>query len=79
MVRIYVEAYDKDGLQILGNLDGQRSWQGTDHKRTAWYKELKNPTRKYPRVMQWKIVSGDPLRCLTTLETIANPNHPDWY
>lgn len=29
-MRIYVEAYYDDGSPILGNLDGQCFWQGTN-------------------------------------------------
>lgn len=42
-MRFYVKAYslvDGQPVQILGNLDGQRSWQGKCFWRAKWYKRL---------------------------------------
>lgn len=79
-MRYYVEAYAPDGLQILGNLDGQKSWEGTAYKRTAWYRELKErKLRKYPRVKMWKIVRGDMYSGPILVETIYNLDNPCWY
>jgi hypothetical protein len=39
--RKYVEAYGKDGKQILGNLDGQTVYGDVNHKKTQHYKRLK--------------------------------------
>ena len=56
-MRYYIEAYDGDDRQILGNLDGQASlgpcvlptvtsaWKSLIGKRPAW-----------SRVFQWKLV-----------------------
>ena len=61
-MRYYVETYDKNDLPILGNLDGQRSWEGRDFRRTRWYKELPK-LRVSNRVAYWKIVDASG-RCL---------------
>lgn len=56
-MRVYVEAWGENG-QILGNLDGQRSWEGLGYNRTTWYKLLKQGKQPASsRVRYWKIVS----------------------
>lgn len=56
-MRIYVEAYDGFGKQILGNLDGQLSWEGKNYKRMKWYKNLSNVKTLNGRVQHYKIVN----------------------
>jgi len=41
-MKVYVEAYDKDDNQILGNLDGQSVINVIDFKRTNIYKRLRD-------------------------------------
>lgn len=56
-MRFYVEAYDHEGKQILGNMDGQRSWEGKSYTRTQWFKDLPSTHTLNNRVAYWKIVN----------------------
>lgn len=56
-MRIYVEAFGHDGRQILGNLDGQRAWQGSAYRRTAWYRALPTLRTLDDRVAFYRIVA----------------------
>jgi len=58
-MRYYVEAYDVDDRQILGNLDGQRSWEGRDYLRTQWYKQLPYTKTLNNRVYMYRIKRGE--------------------
>ena len=40
MTNFYVEAYDKNGREILGTLDGQGAYPAINYKRRQWYKAL---------------------------------------
>jgi hypothetical protein len=40
--KVYIEAYDKDNKQILGNLDGQTVIYAKNYKQTSQYKDLKH-------------------------------------
>lgn len=53
--RFCVLAFDHDHIQILGNLDGQRIWEGRDYRRTAWYKALPTARTLGNRVKFWLI------------------------
>lgn len=79
MARFYVEAYNEDGLQLLGNLDGQRSWEGKDYKRTAWYKALPQLRTLNDRVQLYKIVRESGRDNYIVCETVVNWTHPSWY
>ena len=73
-MRVYIEAYDTDGLQILGNLDGQTAFSRVvNYRKTAHYRALKaGNLRVAHNVSHWRIVNerGD------ILETILrNPSH----
>lgn len=68
-MRFYVEAWSQSG-QILGNLDGQRVWDGVGYARARWYRELKaGRTWASQRVTHWKIVDASGL----VLEIIHRP------
>lgn len=57
MPRFYVEAYDRDGKQVLGNLDGQTVINCQDFRRSARFKALTSGKfRASERVVQWRIV-----------------------
>ena len=58
MARFYVEAYRADNTQILGNLDGQISWEGINYKRTQWYRNLRFHLSVFKAVAYYKIVDG---------------------
>ena len=51
----YVEAYDSNDRQILGNLDGQTVLRVRNYKRTKHYKNLR--TLRTHRVTYYKIVT----------------------
>lgn len=60
----YVEAYDENNEQILGNLDGQTVLRAKNYRRTAHYKALVSGTLKASkRVAYWRIVDelGNPV------------------
>ncbi len=57
-----IEAYDKYGLQILGNGNGQGFVRATQYKRTLLYKNL--PRLAGERVEQYKILK------------VLNPDRP---
>jgi hypothetical protein len=40
-VKVYLECWYNEHAQILGNLNGQRVWEGKNYKRTFWYHDLK--------------------------------------
>lgn len=61
---IIIEAYNKEGIQILGNMDGQALLRGfKDFRRSNAYKRVKVlPKEKLSldgRVVRYKIVSND--------------------
>ena len=64
-VKVWVEAYWADGMQMLGNGDGQGSMPAYSYKRTRYYKQLKAHTIP-TRAAYWKIVTEQGL----PLETI---------
>lgn len=65
---IYVEAYNKDGRQILGNLDGQFVFlRIRNYKRTYFYRLLRNG--HFKRATVFKIVTETG----TCLEQFDNP------
>lgn len=53
----YVEAYDLNDRQILGNLDGQTVLRVRNYKRTKHYKNLR--TLRTHRVSYYNIVAVD--------------------
>lgn len=79
MPTYWVEAYDEDGLQILGNLDGQTVWRGRNYKRAQFYKDLPRFKTLNNRVQLYKIVREDSPGYASVMETVANLNHPSWY
>lgn len=57
MPKVYVEAYDENDRQILGNLDGQTVIRAKDYRRTQHYKALVNGTiSARDQVFSWRIV-----------------------
>jgi hypothetical protein len=54
-MKYYVEAYDANNYQILGNLDGQAVLRVRNYKRTKHYKNLR--TLRTHRVTYYKIVT----------------------
>lgn len=74
-MRVFVEAYGHDRGQILGNLDGQRSWAGKNFRRTRWYKQLaKSETLK---VCFWQIIneSGKILEIVFPIHSTPGRKH----
>lgn len=70
-MRHYVEAYDADNMQILGNLDGQTVLHARDYRRTARYKAMVNNTLMVSnRVAYWRIVDENG----NTIEVIFRRN-----
>ena len=74
-MRVFVEAYGRDGRQILGNMDGQTAWEGKDYRRTDWYRALPRRVSLGNRVMTYRIVDGRH-RVLETLR--ANFDYTQW-
>ena len=56
-MKYYVEAYDSNDHQVLGNLDGQAVLRVRNYKRTKHYKNLR--TLRTHRVAYYKIVAVD--------------------
>lgn len=76
MPRFYIEAFDTDGDQILGNLDGQAACEGkgASPRRLSRVKHLYLPAParpQYPRVKFWRVVSEHG----TIYLTINNHHH----
>jgi hypothetical protein len=71
---IEIQAFDSEGREILGSLDGQALYECKDYKRTLRYKSLR--TSSYPKVHHWKVFSKDSKfsKDLTYLETVENEN-----
>lgn len=73
-MKYYIEAFDVEGRQILGNLNGQAVIQARKPWLTKSYKILRDPTRRpaWPRVWFWRLVREDG----TPLEEIPNSQFP---
>jgi hypothetical protein len=56
-IMYYVEAYDSNDRQILGNLDGQTVLRVRNYKRTKHYRNLR--TLRTHRVSYYNIVAVD--------------------
>ena len=54
----YIEAYDADHKEILGNLDGQAVLRVKDFKRASLYKRVERGLIRAPRVQYWKVVDA---------------------
>lgn len=52
----YIEAFDKNGREILGNLDGQNALRCVDYKRTLAYKGLSTLKTLNNRVKFYRVV-----------------------
>lgn len=77
-MKYFVEAYNQEGTQILGNLDGQTVFQNGNYKRTKAYKALKAGNYEdgsliSMRAKKWCIVDEKG----KTKETIQNPWHKE--
>ena len=68
MIKVYIEAYDKNQSQILGNMDGQGVIRAKMYKRTNHYKGLSSHKTLDNIVSFYRVVNenGD------TLETVIN-------
>jgi hypothetical protein len=55
-MKYYIEAYDGNGLQVLGNLDGQGVISKPNFRRTKRYKELPTFRTLNDRIAYYKIV-----------------------
>ena len=77
-MKYYVAAFDSDGLQILGSLDGQGVFECKNYKRTQWYKRLSTRKTLNNRVMEYWIFNANS-QDFSPLEKIANTTHPGWY
>lgn len=55
-MKYYIEAYDKDNNQVLGNCDGQGIIKATNYKKTLHYKALRNFQTLDNSVKFYKIV-----------------------
>jgi hypothetical protein len=71
----YIEAYDFEDKQILGNLDGQGVWTGSQFRRSSYYKNLRDPNRplRFERVKYWRVVSEHGREICTILNTANRP------
>lgn len=71
----YIEAYDQNGKQILGNMDGQAALRVVNYKRTIRYKELSTLKTLNNRVYRYDIVKS----CngvSEKVEEVFNLTHP---
>lgn len=70
----YVEAYRKDGSQILGNLDGQTAYRGKDYFRTDHYKFIRDGCRnkRFARVHHFQVIHNGKCK-----KIITNPHYDD--
>lgn len=68
-MRYYIEAYDADGHQVLGNLDGQAALGECrqPQRKGAWQRVLKGQVRASSRIRSWKLVdaAGTPIAIVT--------------
>lgn len=69
-MKYYVEAYDKNDKQVLGNLDGQGVIVAKDFRRTSLYKSLSTFKTLNNRVAYYKIKLGE-----KTVDTVINRTH----
>lgn len=62
-MKLYVEAYDENNRQILGNTEGQTVLRARNYRRTKYYKGIvrgeypDGMKRLSPRVKEWRIVT----------------------
>lgn len=73
-MRYYIEAFDAEGVQILGNLDGQRALgqMSVPTRSKAWRSVVTGALPASPRVARWDLVNdrGDVVaRCARTLQS----------
>lgn len=69
-MKYYVEAYDANDNQLLGNLDGQGVIVAKDFRRTKHYKSLSTFKTLNNRVAYYLITSGN-----TTFDRVENQTH----
>lgn len=75
-MKYYIEAYYKDGTQILGNMDGQTVLNCVNPLKTDWVKRLKTTGRYKDHVISrkpysFKLVTNDN----KVLSSWINPNY----
>jgi len=70
-MRYYVEAYDKNDRQILGNLDGQAALNVKNYRRTKRYRHLPYLQTLNGRVKYYRIVDEQGRE----LETVMSDTH----
>jgi hypothetical protein len=58
-MKYYVEAYDSNDRQVLGNLDGQTVLRVRNYKRTKHYNWLRENKGRNPRVSYYRIVTNN--------------------
>lgn len=75
-MKYYVAAYDINGLQVLGNLDGQGIFIAKDFRKCAWFKKLKNRKTLNNRIMEYWIFDADKQE--GPIVKIANMTHSSW-
>ena len=68
----YIEAYDLNNKQILGNLDGQGVIRAKQYRRTLAYKALSTLRTLNNRVHHYIIVTPND----TPVEKVLNLTHP---
>jgi hypothetical protein len=72
----HVRAFTAD-RELLGNLDGQTIYRGSDYFRSSHYRALRDGTIKHTRVHHWQVdritsLSSDYSKCI---RIITNPNY----
>jgi len=80
-MRYQVCAFNEDGLQWLGNLDGQGIFECKIPERCTWFKRLATLKTLNNRVQLYIVykLDGGPYSNGTEYKRIANQNHPSWY
>ncbi len=74
-MKYYVEAYDKDNREILGNLDGQGVIRAKLYRRTLHYKSLATRRTLGNRVKFYRIVDGAGNRYEDVTNTTFQPDN----
>ncbi len=74
-MKVYVEAYDQEGGQILGNLDGQavvKMYSLGGLRRKAWFRALSHLATLNNRVHSYQVVTESGRE----LARVLNLTHP---
>ena len=74
-------AFDGNGLQVLGNMDGQGFFKCKIPYRCTWFKRLATLKTLNNRIQEYIVydVTANTYEKGNEIARIANMNHPNWY